>query len=87
MQQAFKKVQPSLRREGFASIPKVKWEDVGGLDHLRKEFERYIVRRIKYPEDYEVNTLGHFFKIAISSSVEFYLLSISLISLLILQWF
>ncbi|XP_014519088.1 cell division control protein 48 homolog C [Vigna radiata var. radiata] len=52
-EQAFKKVQPSLRREGFASIPKVKWEDVGGLDHLRKEFERYIVRRIKYPEDYE----------------------------------
>lgn len=47
-------VQPSSRREGFSAIPNVKWEDVGGLDVLRKEFDRYIVRRIKYPEDYEV---------------------------------
>ncbi|XP_027932318.1 cell division control protein 48 homolog C [Vigna unguiculata] len=52
-EEASKKIQPSLRREGFSMIPDVKWEDVGGLDMLRKEFERYIVRRIKYPEDYE----------------------------------
>ncbi|KAF8400925.1 hypothetical protein HHK36_014228 [Tetracentron sinense] len=50
---AAKMVQPSSRREGFSSIPNVKWEDVGGLDLLRQEFDRYIVRRIKYPEDYE----------------------------------
>lgn len=54
MQKAMKMVQPSSRREGFSSIPNVKWEDVGGLDLLRREFDRYIVRRIKYPEDYEV---------------------------------
>lgn len=54
LQEAVKMVQPSSRREGFSSIPNVKWEDVGGLDILRQEFERYIVRRIKYPEDYEV---------------------------------
>lgn len=54
LQEAVKLVQPSSRREGFSSIPNVKWEDVGGLDILRQEFERYIVRRIKYPEDYEV---------------------------------
>lgn len=53
-QEAAKMVQPSSRREGFNTIPNVKWEDVGGLDSLRKEFERYIVRRIKNPEDYEV---------------------------------
>ncbi|TKY71351.1 Cell division control protein 48-like C [Spatholobus suberectus] len=52
-EEAVKVVQPSSRREGFSSIPNVKWEDVGGLDLLRQEFERYIVRRIKYPEDYE----------------------------------
>ncbi|TVU31607.1 hypothetical protein EJB05_23302, partial [Eragrostis curvula] len=46
-----KLVQPSLRREGFSSIPDVTWDDVGGLDSLRKEFERYIVRCIKSPED------------------------------------
>ncbi|KAL8229680.1 hypothetical protein R6Q57_014580 [Mikania cordata] len=50
---AAKLVQPSSRREGFSSIPNVKWEDVGGLDLLRREFDRYIVRRIKYPNDYE----------------------------------
>ncbi|CAL0302755.1 unnamed protein product [Lupinus luteus] len=52
-EEAVKMVQPSSRREGFSSIPNVKWEDVGGLDVLRQEFDRYIVRRIKYPEDYE----------------------------------
>ena len=47
-------VQPSSKREGFSTIPNVKWEDIGGLDFLRKEFDRFIVRRIKHPEDYEV---------------------------------
>lgn len=37
------------------------WEDVGGLDLLRMEFERYIVRRIKYPEEYEVYYVRHSF--------------------------
>ena len=54
LQEAAKMVQPSSRREGFSSIPNVKWEDVGGLDFLRQEFDRYIVRRIKFPEDYVV---------------------------------
>ncbi|XP_060674314.1 cell division control protein 48 homolog C isoform X2 [Ziziphus jujuba] len=52
-EQAVKMVQPSSRREGFSTIPNVKWEDVGGLDILRKEFDRYIVRRVKYPELHE----------------------------------
>ncbi|XVF70970.1 hypothetical protein PTKIN_Ptkin11bG0204900 [Pterospermum kingtungense] len=51
-EEAAKMVQPSSRREGFSSIPNVKWEDVGGLDFLRQEFDRYVVRRIKFPEDY-----------------------------------
>ncbi|XP_027158788.1 cell division control protein 48 homolog C [Coffea eugenioides] len=50
---AAKMVQPSSRREGFSAIPNVKWEDVGGLHLLRQEFDRYIVRRIKFPEEYE----------------------------------
>ncbi|KAG0481279.1 hypothetical protein HPP92_012137 [Vanilla planifolia] len=51
--EASKLVQPSTRREGFSSIPDVSWEDVGGLDSLRKAFDRYIVQPIKQPEDYE----------------------------------
>ncbi|KAI9116748.1 hypothetical protein K1719_012114 [Acacia pycnantha] len=34
--EAVKLVQPSTRREGFSSIPNVKWEDIGGLDLLRQ---------------------------------------------------
>lgn len=52
-EEATKLVQPSTRREGFSSIPNIKWEDVGGLDSLRKAFNRYIIQRIKDPEDYE----------------------------------
>ncbi|KAG9441551.1 hypothetical protein H6P81_017405 [Aristolochia fimbriata] len=51
-EEATKVVQPALRREGFSTIPNVKWDDVGGLNLLRQEFDRYIVRRIKHPEDY-----------------------------------
>jgi SpoVK/Ycf46/Vps4 family AAA+-type ATPase len=54
LKEATKLVQPSLRREGFSSIPDVTWDDVGGLDSLRKEFHRYI-RCIKSPEDCDVS--------------------------------
>ncbi|XP_010670688.2 cell division control protein 48 homolog C isoform X2 [Beta vulgaris subsp. vulgaris] len=52
-EEATKAVQPSLRREGFSEIPTETWEDVGGLNELRKDFERHIVGRVKYPELYE----------------------------------
>ncbi|XP_020575543.1 cell division control protein 48 homolog C-like [Phalaenopsis equestris] len=52
-EEAAKLVQPSTRREGFSLIPTIRWEDVGGLDSLRKAFDRYIIQRIKHPEDYE----------------------------------
>ena len=47
-------VQASLTREGFSIVPDVKWDDVGGLDHLRLQFNRYIVRPIKKPDIYKV---------------------------------
>jgi ribosome biogenesis ATPase len=47
-------VQPSLRREGLSSVPHVTWASVGGLDSLKKELDRCIVRCIKYPEYYKV---------------------------------
>ncbi|KAI3938791.1 hypothetical protein MKW98_011943 [Papaver atlanticum] len=45
---AVKMVQPSLRREGFSPIPSIKL----------REFDEYIVSRIKYPEDYEEFGVG-----------------------------
>lgn len=53
IQEAAKIVQPSLRREGFSSIPEVKWEDVGGLDFIRQKFNENIIMSIKNPEDRE----------------------------------
>jgi hypothetical protein len=58
-EEAKKIVQPSLRREGLSSVPDVTWNDVGGLDSLRKEFNRCIVRRIKSPEFYHVSSELH----------------------------
>ncbi|XP_050206070.1 cell division control protein 48 homolog C [Mercurialis annua] len=52
-EEAAKLVQPSSRREGFSTVPNVKWEDVGGLHSIRNEFDLHIVRRIKFPEDYQ----------------------------------
>ncbi|CAI9781899.1 unnamed protein product [Fraxinus pennsylvanica] len=52
-EEAAKMVQPSLTREGFSTIPNVKWEDVGGLQLLRDVFEQEIICRIKHAEDCE----------------------------------
>jgi ribosome biogenesis ATPase len=54
LQEAVAIVQPSTKREGFSSIPNVKWEDVGALGSVQKMMEFFISRRIKHPEDYEV---------------------------------
>ncbi|KAI7738667.1 hypothetical protein M8C21_015956, partial [Ambrosia artemisiifolia] len=53
-EEAAKLVQPSTKRTGFSSIPDVKWEDIGGLDWLRRKFYTYIVDRIKDPLVYQV---------------------------------
>ncbi|XP_047308760.1 cell division control protein 48 homolog C [Impatiens glandulifera] len=53
-EEAAKKVQPSSKREGFSTIPEVKWEDVGGMEPVRHTFMRSIVGRIKDPDDYKV---------------------------------
>ncbi|CAK9276146.1 unnamed protein product [Sphagnum jensenii] len=52
-EEAVGKVQPSAKREGFATIPDVTWNDVGSLGSVRKELEFSISRPIKYPEVYQ----------------------------------
>ena len=46
-------MQPSAKREGFATVPNVSWEDVGALEDLRKKLEQAIVSPVKYREFYE----------------------------------
>ncbi|XP_010462796.1 PREDICTED: cell division control protein 48 homolog C-like [Camelina sativa] len=52
-EQALKDAKPSSTREGFSTIPSVTWEDVGGLDHIREEFYRHVIKPLKHPEECE----------------------------------
>lgn len=45
-------ITPSSKREGFATIPDVSWENVGALSNVRKQLETAIVQPIKDPELY-----------------------------------
>lgn len=49
---AIPKVQPSAKREGFATVPDVTWDDVGALANLREKLQLAIVQQIKEPEIY-----------------------------------
>ncbi|EMG47987.1 Ribosome biogenesis ATPase RIX7 [Candida maltosa Xu316] len=43
-------VQPSAKREGFATVPDVTWQNVGALSTIRMELHMCIVQPIKKPE-------------------------------------
>lgn len=47
---AIPKVQPSARREGFATIPDTTWAHIGALHSVREQLEMAIVEPIKRPE-------------------------------------
>ncbi|KAI6188346.1 Nuclear valosin-containing protein-like [Aphelenchoides besseyi] len=53
-EQALSVVQPSTKRQGFATIPDVSWNDIGALKSVREELEWSILNLIKKPEDFEV---------------------------------
>ncbi|KAK8191619.1 P-loop containing nucleoside triphosphate hydrolase protein [Phyllosticta capitalensis] len=46
-------IQPSSKREGFATIPDITWEDIGALGDIRKELQAAVVEPIKNPERYK----------------------------------
>lgn len=46
----FPNIQPSSKREGFATIPDTTWSHVGAMQKIRKEMEMAIVQPIKNPE-------------------------------------
>ena len=50
---AITKVQPSVRREGFATTPDVTWDDVGSLGDIREELLFAISRPIANPQLFE----------------------------------
>ncbi|KAJ2693069.1 Ribosome biogenesis ATPase rix7, partial [Coemansia sp. RSA 1285] len=48
--EALKKVQPSAKREGFATVPGVTWSDIGALSKVREELRMAVVEPIRHPE-------------------------------------
>ena len=50
---AIPKIQPSSKREGFATIPDTTWADIGALRPVREELLTAIVEPIRNPEKYK----------------------------------
>ncbi|EKD01577.1 helicase [Trichosporon asahii var. asahii CBS 8904] len=51
---ALKVVQPSAKREGFATVPDVTWADIGALGNVRDELHMAVVQPIRHPELFSV---------------------------------
>ncbi|KAI5747896.1 hypothetical protein M8J77_019597 [Diaphorina citri] len=47
---ALKVVQPSAKREGFATVPNVTWDNVGSLKDIRHQLQMSIMFPVKYPK-------------------------------------
>lgn len=50
---ALPRIQPSAKREGFATIPETTWANIGALRPVREELLTAIVEPIRSPEKYE----------------------------------
>jgi SpoVK/Ycf46/Vps4 family AAA+-type ATPase len=44
---ALSQIKPLMKKDGFASIPTVKWSDVGALEGLKKELELQIIKPLQ----------------------------------------
>lgn len=49
-QEALKHVQPSAKREGFATVPDVTWDDIGALHSIREDLQLAILAPVRHPE-------------------------------------
>lgn len=50
---ALAEVEPSAVREVFVEVPDIKWEDVGGLDAVKRELREAVEWPLKYAELFE----------------------------------
>jgi ribosome biogenesis ATPase len=46
-------VQPSSKREGFATVPDVSWDDIGALANTREELTLSVLEPIRHPEKFQ----------------------------------
>ena len=54
---AIKDVMPSAMREVYLESPDVKWNDIGGLDDVKRELQEAVEWPLRYPDLY--SKLGH----------------------------
>ncbi|KAF7686790.1 nuclear valosin-containing protein-like isoform X1 [Silurus meridionalis] len=47
------RVQPSAKREGFATVPDVTWDDIGALQDIREELTMAILAPVRHPEHFK----------------------------------
>lgn len=51
--EAIRFVQPSSKREGFATVPDVSWDDIGALQEIREELAISVIEPIRNPEKFK----------------------------------
>lgn len=49
---ALRVVQPSAKREGFATVPDVTWDDIGSLQDIREELQMAILAPVRHSEHF-----------------------------------
>lgn len=52
-QESIKHVQPSAKREGFATIPDVTWEDIGALKEVREDLQLAILAPVRHADQFQ----------------------------------
>jgi len=51
--EALREIQPSALREVLVQVPKVKWDDIGGLESAKQELREAVEWPLKYPDSFE----------------------------------
>ncbi len=51
--EALKEIEPSALREVVVEVPDVSWDDVGGLENVKRELKEAVEYPLKHPELYE----------------------------------
>lgn len=57
------RVQPSAKREGFATVPDVTWDDVGALQDIREELTMAILVGLAHSSVMFRNLLDHYMRL------------------------
>ncbi|TRM86514.1 AAA family ATPase, partial [Sulfolobus sp. E3] len=50
---AMKFIQPTLLREVYVEVPKVRWQDIGGLEDVKQQLREAVEWPLKFPEMFE----------------------------------